>query len=98
MSLAQRPHLPWCGASCHNQQELARAAELGLDYALLSPVQPTDSHPGAPTLGWDAFAKLIEDYSLPVYALGGLAPGDMETAWHHGAHGICMLRGAWQKA
>ncbi len=98
MGLAQRPDFPWCGASCHNAQELARAAELGLDYVLLSPVQPTPSHPGAPTLGWEAFAKLIEDYPLPVYALGGLTAADMETAWRHGAHGICLLRGAWQKA
>lgn len=98
MELARRPDLPWCGASCHNSEELARAAELELDYAVLSPVNPTPSHPGAPTLGWDVFARLIEDYPLPVYALGGLGLQDMEMAWRHGAHGLCMLRGAWEKA
>lgn len=98
LELAQRPDFPWCGASCHDQAELAHAAELGLDYAVLSPVKSTPSHPGAPTLGWDAFAKLTEDYPLPVYALGGLASQDMEAAWRHGAHGLCMLRAPWQKA
>lgn len=98
MELTRRPNLSWCGASCHNAEELARAAELELDYAVLSPVNPTPSHPGAPTLGWDAFAQRTEGYPLPVYALGGLTAEDAETAWRHGAHGICMLRGAWQKA
>jgi len=30
-----------------------------------------------------------------VYALGGLGPEDLETAWRHGAHGISMMRAAW---
>jgi len=98
MKSTQRPDFPWCGASCHNQAELARAAELDLDYVLLSPVQPTLSHPGASVLGWEGFAELAKDYPLPVYALGGLTPADMETAWRHGAHGIGLLRGTWQKA
>lgn len=98
MELARRPDFPWCGASCHNREELARAAELELDYALLSPLRPTLSHPGAPALGWEGFAELAKDYPLPVYALGGLVPEDMETAWRRGAHGIGLLRGAWQKA
>ncbi len=85
-----------CGASCHNAAELARAAELGLDYALLAPVQPTLTHPGAPALGWEAFGQLAAEQPMPVYALGGMAPGDMQTAWRHGAHGIAMQRGVWR--
>ena len=42
---ARRPDFNWVGASCHTAGELARAAELGLDYALLSPVLPTPTHP-----------------------------------------------------
>ncbi|MXS85060.1 Nudix family hydrolase [Nitrosomonas sp. HPC101] len=93
LSLDLRPDISWCGASCHNEQELQRAAQLGVDFVTLSPVQPTLSHPGAPTLGWEKFAGLIQDYSLPVYALGGLLPADLETARTYGAHGIAMMRG-----
>jgi len=34
---------------------------------------------------------------LPVYALGGLVPADLDAAVDHGAHGIAMRRGAWDK-
>ncbi len=93
--LQERPAIDWCAASCHNAEELRRAEELGCDFALLSPVLPTQSHPGAPHLGWDNFAAIAAGSSIPVYALGGLAHGDMQCAWQHGAHGIALLRQAW---
>ncbi len=93
--LPGRPKLAWCGASCHNAEELRRAEALGCDLALLSPVLPTLSHPGGPTLGWEKFAEIGVGCSMPVYALGGLLPDSMQTAWQHGAHGIALLRQAW---
>lgn len=93
--LRERPAVGWCAASCHNAEELCRAEALGCDFALLSPVLPTLSHPGAPHLGWENFAAIAAGSSIPVYALGGLAHGDMQTAWQHGAHGISLLRQAW---
>ena len=93
--LRERPAVDWCAASCHNAEELRRAEVLGCDFALLSPVLPTLSHPGAPHLGWDNFAASAAGSSIPVYALGGLTHDDMQTAWRHGAHGIALLRQAW---
>jgi 8-oxo-dGTP diphosphatase len=90
-----RPDVDWCAASCHTATELQRAAELGLDFALLSPVLATQSHPGAPHLGWEKFTSLVAASSIPVYALGGLVDADRETAWECGAHGIALLRQAW---
>lgn len=93
--LARRPALELVGASCHDAAELARAQALGADFVVLGPVLPTPSHPGAAGMGWEKFAALLRDYALPVYALGGLRPPDLETAWRCGAHGISMMRGAW---
>jgi len=93
--LSQRLDLSWCGASCHSREELLRAEALGCDFALLSPVLPTASHPGAAHLGWENFDAMSAGISIPVYALGGLRVGDMETAWRHGAHGVALLRQAW---
>ena len=93
--LHERPAVEWCGASCHNAAELRRAEELGCDFAVLSPVLPTLSHPGEPALGWEKFSRVAMGCSIPVYALGGLQLADMETAWQHGAHGIALLRQAW---
>jgi len=95
--LALRPGLDTdlVGASCHGHEELERAGALGLDYALLSPLRPTASHPEAAPLGWSRFAELVEAVALPVYALGGLAPQDLDEAIHHGAQGIAAIRGLW---
>ena len=95
LELDARPALGLVGASCHDARELDQAARLPADFVVLGPVQATPSHPGSPTLGWERFAELIRDYPLPVYALGGLRPTDLETAWGVGAHGISMMRGAW---
>jgi 8-oxo-dGTP diphosphatase len=83
------------GASCHNAKELAHAANIA-DFAMLSPVLPTESHPGDPTLGWEMFSQLAAQSSIPVYALGGVSLDDLDTARQHGAHGLAMLRGAWK--
>lgn len=93
--LSERPDVAWCGASCHNAEELRRAEALGCDFALLSPVLPTQSHPGALHLGWKSFTGMVTSSSIPVYALGGLQWEDETVAWQHGAHGIALLRQAW---
>ena len=95
MALQSKPHGLLCGASCHDGAELQQAASLGLDYVMLSPVQPTLSHAGAAVLGWDKFADLIKDYPLPVYALGGMQTNDLPTARAKGAHGIALQRAIW---
>ena len=93
--LRERPAVDWCAASCHSAEELRSAEALGCEFALLSPVLPTKSHPGERHLGWDNFAAIAAGSSIPVYALGGLKHEDMQTAWQHGAHGIALLRQVW---
>lgn len=93
MSCRPDPGYGLCSASCHNAEELFAARQLGLDFVVLGPVQPTLSHPGLSPLGWGKFATLIRGYSLPVYALGGLRPEDLPVAQEMGAHGIAMMRG-----
>lgn len=90
-----RPRDLMVGASCHSREELARAAELDVDFAVLGPVLATPTHPYATPLGFDGFAELIEKVRVPVFALGGLRPDDMARAIEHGAHGIAMRRFAW---
>lgn len=95
MQCKARPDCLWVGASCHNHEELAHASLLGLDYVTLSPVLPTLSHPEVSGMGWHHFQKLIEDYPLPVFALGGMQQAHLEQAWQHAAHGIAMQREVW---
>lgn len=86
--------MPWA-ASCHNRGELLLAARLGAQFAVLSPVLPTQSHPGAPVLGWEGFASACHGLPMPVYALGGMHADLLDTAQAHNAHGIAMLSGIW---
>jgi 8-oxo-dGTP diphosphatase len=96
-SLERRPEgFDLVGASCHNGEELDQARRIAADFVVLGPVQPTPTHPGVDTLGWSRFTALIEDYTLPVYALGGLNASDLEHAWRAGAHGVSMMRAAWE--
>src|SRR5262249_54204707 len=91
-----RPDLPWCGASCHSVEELRQAEAIGADFAVLGPVRATPSHASSVPLGWDRFREIASGASIPVYALGGLAPTDTDRAKACGAHGLAMVRGAWE--
>ena len=63
---------------------------LGLDFAVLGSVKDKAA------LGWQKFAELARDASIPVYAIGGLLPADLPEARRAGAHGLAMIRGAWR--
>jgi 8-oxo-dGTP diphosphatase len=95
--LRERPLPPqyWVAASCHDEAELELAAQLGLDFATLSPVCATASHPGAKPLGWSRVRQMISDAPLPVYALGGVGPDDLEAAHAAGAQGVAGIRDFW---
>jgi 8-oxo-dGTP diphosphatase len=94
-AVRRRPALPWVAASCHDRAELEQAARLECDFAVLSPVLPTASHPGAATLGWDGFEALVRNCPIPVYALGGMKRELLATAMRCGAHGVALLSGIW---
>jgi 8-oxo-dGTP diphosphatase len=96
-TLVQRP-LPGnrlVGVSCHDETEIAQAMRLGADFATLSPVYETPGHPQSAPLGWDRFADLVAQATLPVYALGGLEVDDVDAARMSGAQGVAAIRGMW---
>jgi 8-oxo-dGTP diphosphatase len=95
LAFSDRPEICWVAASCHNEQELMHAQAIGADFAVVSPVHRTASHPEAAPLGWECFASMIEDIRIPVYALGGMAVADLPLVWQHGGQGIAALRGIW---
>ncbi|WP_179401032.1 thiamine phosphate synthase [Burkholderia guangdongensis] len=82
-------------AACHTLDDLRRAERIGVDFVTLSPVLPTLSHPGAPTLGWERFATLAAQVAVPVYALGGMTRAHLDDARRHHAYGIAGIRDFW---
>ena len=86
------------GASCHNEEDLVKASKLNVNYAFISPVLTTRSHPEREALGWNVFRNLIKKVDFPVYALGGMTPTDLKTANSHGAYGVAMIGSIWNSA
>lgn len=62
--------------SAHSGPAAARAARLGADAILLSPIFATTSHPEARPLGPLAASQIAANTPTPVIALGGV---DLET-------------------
>ncbi len=60
-------------AACHSVPALRRAERAGVSLAIVSPVFPTESHPGAKTLGVPGLTRLQVRTKLPVAALGGVS-------------------------
>jgi len=98
-ALCERPLPAEClvGASCHDLAELRQAERIGADFAFLSPVRATASHPGAPALGWGGFRELADQVAVPVYALGGVGPDDLPDAFTAGAQGVAGIRAWWEE-
>jgi len=68
---------------------------INVDFSVLSPVLPTGSHPQVTPLGWAGFQQLRLHSDVPVYALGGMQPEDLNMARHMGAQGLAMIQGLW---
>lgn len=82
-------------ASCHTADELRAAQALACDFAVVGAIRATATHPGTRPLGWAGFEALREIVALPMYAIGGLAPADIDEARRHGAQGIAAIRALW---
>jgi len=63
---------PMLSVAAHSPRALKRAAELGADAALVSPVFATASHPALAAIGVMRFLAWCRTATLPVYALGGI--------------------------
>lgn len=72
----------------HNAAEIRQARRLGADMVFLSPLFPTRSHPGGPTLGMARFAALAKLASpMKVVALGGVTHNHARMIMQRKAYG-----------
>jgi len=78
-------------ASCHNEDEIARAKSFGVDMVTLSPLFATPNK-GTP-LGAKRFKELVEFAKIPVIALGGITSKEqIDLALALGAVGFASIR------
>lgn len=95
--LSERPtDMDWVSTSTHQQTDLEKVDQLGLDFAFLGHVNSSQSHPNQLPLGWPEFARLCQlGWRFPIFAIGGQNSNTLTAAQLHGGHGVAILRAAW---
>lgn len=81
-----------CLGACHDLASLQKAQSLGFDAVNLSPIRQTATHSDAIALGWERFAEYAKVCDIPIFALGGLSPDDLQLAQQHGAYGVAGIQ------
>lgn len=82
------------GVSTHDLGELSAACAAGADFATFGPVYPTASKRAyGPPAGVPALAAACAAATIPVFALGGVAAGNVLEVVSAGAHGIALISG-----
>ena len=77
--------------AAHSPAALSRAAALGMDAAILSPIFPTRSTSGHASLGPIRGGQFARGTALPVIALGGLNAENAHTLRGHGFAGLAAV-------
>jgi thiamine-phosphate pyrophosphorylase len=80
------------GQSVHSSTEAHAAARAGADFVVLGTVFPSASkRQGHPTVGVEGLRQAAADVSVPVLAIGGMGPGNVEAAAAAGAAGVAAI-------
>jgi thiamine-phosphate diphosphorylase len=83
------------GASVHDAEQARAAEREGADWVVAGHVFETASHPGAAGRGMSFLAAVREATTLPIVAIGGIAPEHVPRLLDAGAHGVAAIRGIW---
>jgi thiamine-phosphate pyrophosphorylase len=80
------------GASIHSIEEAQHAQNVGADFILFGPVYFTPSKAafGAPQ-GVSALKKIVEMTRIPVYAIGGIKPENINEVRGAGVKGVALI-------
>jgi thiamine-phosphate pyrophosphorylase len=80
------------GVSTHTFEEAKAAEQSGADFILFGPVYFTASKAvyGSPQ-GLSALKTIVDNVSLPVYAIGGITLENVESAKNTGARGVALI-------
>lgn len=81
------------GVSVHSLESAQLAEQAAADYIIFGPVYGTPSKValGQPQ-GTDRLANVCENVSIPVMAIGGIAPRNLRDCMNAGASGIAAIR------
>ncbi|NGQ96279.1 thiamine phosphate synthase [Brevibacillus sp. SYP-B805] len=81
------------GRSVHSIEEAHTASRQGADYLFYGHIYPSGSKPGMPPRGTAALAELVGNVRVPVIAIGGITPENVDEVLQTGCAGIAVLSG-----
>lgn len=79
------------GVSIHSLAEARQAAALGADYLIAGHIFPTACKQGRPGRGLEFLHAVCSAVTLPVYAIGGITPENIDRIEKAGASGACLM-------
>ena len=85
---------PWpITSGVRDMHDFERQSKWPSDAIFISPVRETKSHPSSSALGFRRFGELASKTGVPVYALGGIVPQDLEQINNCYGFGVAGIRG-----
>ena len=93
LSPEQKEKFRVIGASCHSAEEAREAQDLGCTYVTAGHIFATDCKKGLPGRGLDFLREVCRTVFIPVYAIGGISPENVDTVREAGAKGACVMSG-----
>lgn len=79
------------GVSIHSLEEAKTAEELGASYLTAGHIFATDCKKGIPPRGTAFLEEICQSVTIPVYAIGGIHPGNLHELQKTNAAGACMM-------
>ena len=84
------------GISTHSIEQVRQAESFGASYVTYGHVFETDCKKGVQPRGIEALEHICHNTELPVYAIGGIIPDNIEETRLAGAAGFCIMSAAMQ--
>lgn len=81
------------GASCHSVEDALEAEALGCTYLTAGHIFATDCKKGLQPRGLGFLRAVCQAVSIPVFAIGGIAPENIGAVMECGARGGCVMSG-----
>lgn len=86
------PHLQY-GCSVHDVKTAKLKEEAQADYVMYGHIFPTKSKTGLQARGIANLQEIVQALSIPVIAIGGITPDNIDTVMKAGANGAAVMSG-----
>ena len=96
MTDTDKAYFKTLGVSCHSMEEAREAEKLGCTYITAGHIFATDCKKNTPPRGIEFLENICNNVSIPVCAIGGIHPQNIEIVRRTKAKGVCIMSGLMQ--